>query len=250
MTSFAERVSLIRSRIEAAARRAGRSPESVQLVAVTKTHPASVIADAAQAGIFDIGENKVQEAIEKAGILASQGLRMPGAGRPAGMVEPGDIRLHLIGHLQTNKARHAVQVADLIHSVDSERLARELDVQCVKRERTRCDVLLQVNVSGEESKGGFTPDELPAALERILADCSRLQVEGFMTMAPFELEPEATRPHFRALAELAAAMGSRFAGHSRFSGRHLSMGMTNDFEVAIEEGATLVRIGSALFGIR
>lgn len=249
--SIAQRVAEIRARMAAAAARAGRSLDEVRLVAVTKTHPASVIPEAAAAGILDVGENKVQEALAKqAELRESAGLRSPGHGRRPGLPEPGDLRWHLIGHLQTNKARHAVAHFDLIHSVDSERLAQALDAQCRKQARLRCDVLLQVNVSGEETKGGFEPGELPEALERILSGCPALFVEGFMTMAPFELEPEQTRPHFRRLAELAARMRERFGGHERFSGRELSMGMTNDFEIAIEEGATLVRIGSALFGAR
>ncbi len=249
--SIADRIEQVRERIASAAGRAGRDPASVRLVAVTKTRSASDIREAAAAGALDIGENKVQEAVEKQESLAAEGVRCPGHGRTAGDDVPAEeIRWHLIGHLQTNKARFAVRAFDLIHSVDSEKLAAEIDAQCARLGRERCAVLLQVNVSGESTKGGFEPDALEGAAERILALCPRLEIQGFMTMAPFELAADATRPHFRRLAAAARDLSLRFSGEKRFSGADLSMGMTNDFEVAVEEGATLVRIGSALFGDR
>lgn len=230
---IAANIADVKARIAAAAQRAGRQPEDVTLVAVTKTYPAEYVAAAAHAGVTDMGENKVQEALPKITAISND-LSI-------------DVRWHLIGHLQTNKAKAAVENFDLIHSVDSIRLAKEINRHAQAAGRIM-PVLLQVNVSGEESKGGFEPGEVAANLQEILEGCEHLFIEGFMTMAPF-VEPEQARPSFRALRELRDSMLSKIS-HKRLGGRHLSMGMSNDFEVAVEEGATMVRVGSSLFGAR
>ncbi|MBX7246733.1 MAG: YggS family pyridoxal phosphate-dependent enzyme [Candidatus Sumerlaeaceae bacterium] len=231
------RLAEVRRRITAAAERAGRAVDSVTLIAVTKTHPAGVMREIATLGVGDVGENKVQEGVRKFEELYSDAAANS---RP---------RFHLIGHLQSNKARQAVQYFDLIHSVDSVRLAQELNRQAEKLQKT-CAVLLQVNVSGEETKSGLHPGNVEAALAEILSTCPALKIEGFMTMAPFVDDAEEARPCFRALRELAAGLREKAAARGQHVGSHLSMGMTNDFEVAIEEGATLVRVGTALFGER
>ena len=232
---IAQRVAVVRQRIADAASRAGRDPATVRLVAVTKTQPADAVAAAVAAGVTDIGENKVQEAVGKLTQL--------------GWTGPAPVRRHLIGHLQTNKAKLAVQYFDIIHSVDSARLARELNRHALAAGLT-CHILLEVNVSGEQSKFGLPPAGVAGVLAEVASECPALRVEGFMTMAPFEADPQATRPVFARLRELAAQWRADAACQGRYVGGELSMGMTNDFEVAIEEGATLVRIGTAIFGAR
>jgi len=215
----------VRRRMAAACARAGREPSEVRLVAVTKT----VTADAARAlvglGVQNLAENRVQEAARKQESLADL-----------------DIRWHMIGHLQTNKARDAVRMFDLIHSVDSERLAAALDRRAP--EGHKIPALVQVNVSGEESKFGVSATVAIDELRRI-ADFPAIRVQGLMTMAPFVDDAEQVRPLFVRLRRLAAEVTT--LGMPRVEMKHLSMGMTQDFEVAIEEGATLVRIGTALF---
>lgn len=221
-------VAAVRERIARAAARAGRSPASVTLVAVCKTFP-RVYADlVVAAGVPDIGENRVQEAREKYG-----------TGRPPGA------RLHLVGTLQSNKAKLAVELFDLIHSVDRLDLALLLNRLGERRGRA-IDALIEVNVSGEPSKHGFAPDELLAALPS-LAPLPYVHWRGLMTIAPLGSGAEGARPYFAQLAELRARC-EEIAGRDSFP--ELSMGMTDDFEVAIEEGATIVRIGRALFGPR
>jgi pyridoxal phosphate enzyme (YggS family) len=221
------RLALVRGRIARAAARAGRAPEAVTLIAVTKTMPAATVRAAALAGIGDVGENRVQEAQEKIGQL-------------------GDLQLrwHLVGHLQRNKARRAVGCFDAIHSIDTLELA-----QAVARFATeagkRVEAFVQVNVSGEASKSGFSPE----AFRRHAADLARLagvRWRGLMTMAPEGADPAALRALFAATRRLHEEARGRFgAGWDA-----LSMGMTDDFEIAIEEGATHVRIGRAIFGER
>lgn len=234
-----QRVARVRVRIAAAARRAGRSPAEITLVAVTKTHPAEAVAAALAAGVPDTGENRVQEAAEKVAQLASQ---------------RGAIRWHLIGHLQRNKARLAAELFDMIHSLDSLRLAEALSRHGDNRDAL--DVLLQVNVSGEASKEGFALPggaENRAALPAFLADVGRIvalpgiRVRGLMTVAPWGSDPEAARPAFRALRLLRDELAQ---GFPQADWSQLSMGMTDDFEVAIAEGATIVRVGRAIFGER
>lgn len=224
MESLRERYEQLQSRIERAALRAGRKREEVTLIAVTKVFPASAIRAACELGLRDFGENYVQELERK----------LPETRDLAGL------RFHLIGHLQSNKARRAVEAFNAIQTVDSARLARRLDeaLAALGPDRTM-QVMLEVKLSPEEAKSGADPDELPALVEAVRS-CPRLSLTGLMTMPPFSDQPEASRPYFRKLRELAAACNLP----------HLSMGMSQDFEVAIEEGATHVRIGTALFGPR
>jgi len=230
MVDIAANFQRVRERIAAAAERVGRDPAEITLVAVTKTHPPEVIRAAYEVGQRHFGENRVKEAAGKVGDL------------------PGDITWHMVGHLQSRKAALAVDLFDIVHSVDSVKLARRLDRFCAERGRTM-PVLVEVNVSGEASKYGF-PIADRDALEAVVAEMLTLphvRIEGLMTMAPIVADPEEARPMFRALRELRDSLATRF---SQVEWRHLSMGMTDDFEVAIEEGATMVRIGRAIFGPR
>lgn len=220
----------IRRRIAEAAFRAGRDPEGVQLVGVSKTHPVEAVRIAHQHGLYDFGESRVQEALPKLELLSEL--------RP--------IRWHFIGHLQTNKVKQVVGRFDLIHSVDSLKLAHELDRRARERSIVQ-SVLLEVNLSNETGKFGFRPRDVARSLEELSA-CSGLQVLGLMTMAPLSSNPEQVRPIFSDLRALAASLAACRVPHLQFD--QLSMGMTNDYQVAIEEGATIVRIGSALFGER
>lgn len=224
METIQERFSGVRDRIAKAARRAGRNPGEVELVAVSKKQSAELIREAVDAGQLLFGENRVQEAMVKIPSL------------------PGSLRWHLVGHLQSNKIRKALPLFELIHSVDSAELAGDID-RIAGEMGLFPRVLLEVNVSGEGSKHGFRPEQLERDLETLLA-LPRLQVEGFMTMAPLAPEAEAARPFFAGLRELRDRMAER-AG---IPFGILSMGMSGDFEVAVEEGATLVRVGSAIFG--
>jgi hypothetical protein len=208
----------VRSRIECAAARAGRRADQIILLAVTKIFPASAIQEAYAAGLRDFGENYVQEFEGKFAEVS----RLEGA------------RFHLIGHLQSNKARRAAEIFQVIETLDSAKLARRLD------EGGRpLEVMLEVKLSQEQAKSGAEPAEIPALIEA-LAGCPRLRLTGLMTMPPWSDDPEASRPWFRRLRELAEGHGLR----------HLSMGMSHDLEVAIEEGSTEVRVGTALFGPR
>jgi hypothetical protein len=218
--SVQDNLAVVRERIAAACRRAGRSPDEVTLVGVSKGFSAEAVAEACAAGLADLGENRVQEAAPKIQALAALGARP---------------RWHLVGHLQTNKAKTSAGLFAIIHSVDSVRLAEALD----RRASEPLPVLLEVNVAREPAKFGFAPDELPSANATIAA-FPHLAVRGLMTVAPLARDYEAVRPVFRELRGLRDALGLR----------ELSMGMTDDFEVAIEEGATLVRIGRAIFGAR
>ncbi|CAA9306436.1 MAG: UPF0001 protein YggS [uncultured Gemmatimonadetes bacterium] len=224
--SVAARVAEVRERVERARERAGRSGE-VTLVAVTKTHPADAVRAVLAAGVAHVGENRVQELEEKVGEV----------GRDA-------VGWHLIGHLQRNKAGKALPLFDLIHSLDSLRLAQALSAEAVKR-GIPARALVQVNASGEESKGGFEPAELVDALGKI-AELPGMRVEGLMTMAPFTDDQSVIRAAFRRTRELLDDAARQLPG----IGRQLSMGMSNDFEIAVEEGSTLVRVGSVLFGER
>ncbi len=222
----AENLRRVRERIAAAAARAGRDASDVRLVVVTKTHPVELIEEALAAGATEVGENRVQEALPKMEALAGR-----------------DVRFHLIGHLQSNKAKQAAQHFHVVHSVDSEKLARELDRHAAAAGR-RLEVLVQVNISGEDTKSGVEPWAVKALLGVIRENCPALECCGFMTMAPLSDDAEAARVHFRNLRLLSEKFEPPAARWE------LSMGMTSDFEVAIEEGATLVRIGSAIFGSR
>jgi pyridoxal phosphate enzyme (YggS family) len=197
--------------------------------------------NAIHAGLADLGENRVQEMVPKMEQVRSMGVLTPKGERP---------RFHMIGHLQTNKARHVVAAGvDLVHSVDSLDLARELSRRAIAANRVQ-DILIQVNISGEDTKHGAEPGAVAPLVEAILRDHSGVRIRGYMTMAPFEIEPEQTRPVFAGLRELAARLNAEFGGAPGYEATHLSMGMTNDWRQAVDEGATLVRIGSALFGPR
>lgn len=226
MPTPAENLEIVRSRIASAATRAGRNPTDVELVAISKTHPAGLVREVAEAGQELFGESRVQEALVKIPEL------------------PGRLRWHFIGHLQANKVRKALPLFELIHGVDTMEIARDID-RIAAELGLHPRVLLEVNVSGEGSKHGFTPEALERGLEELLA-LPRLQVEGFMTMAPLAPEAEASRPFFAALRTLR----DRLAAQAGIPFPTLSMGMSGDYEVAVEEGATLVRVGSAIFGGR
>ena len=216
----------IQDRIRAASARAGRDPQSVALLAVSKGQPPESVSALAGLGQALFGENRVQEA--KAKIEQC----------------PGRLRWHLIGHLQTNKARDAVRLFEMIQSVDSLHLAEEIN-RCADKAARTMPVLLEVNVAGESSKFGYNPEALLRELRGVNA-LPRLEIHGLMTIAPWTPEPEKVRPVFHRLRELKRQCEDTLGAPVQ----HLSMGMTGDFEVAIEEGATLVRIGTALFGER
>jgi PLP dependent protein len=227
---LAERLAAIRARIKAAAESFGRPADEVKLIAISKTHPASVIKRVIEFGAVDIGENRVQEAEDK----------IAEVGRDAAC-------WHLVGHLQANKARRAVNLFDVIHSLDSLDLARRLDRLCQEEGRESLRVLIQVDLGHEETKSGIEESELSHLVEGI-GPLRRLELTGLMTLPPFFDHAEQSRPFFRRLRELRDELADRgaFAGAKG----ELSMGMTNDFEVAIEEGSTMVRVGTAIFGER
>jgi hypothetical protein len=227
LEAMKERVREVKSRIEAAARRAGRDPAAVTLIGASKTVDPELVRAALAAGVEIFGENRVQEAERK--ISAAPGGRW-----------------HLIGHLQRNKARRAVELFEMIQSLDSVRLAEVLDR--IGQERGRpVDALVEVNLGGEATKSGFDPAELSFALDE-LAGRPGLRILGLMTIPPFFDDPTLSRPFFRRLRELAHEYSRRGLPGASFG--HLSMGMSGDYEVAVEEGATFVRIGTALFGGR
>ena len=218
----------IKKRVEAACQRAGRNPEEVTLIAVSKTKPVEMLREAYEAGARDFGENKVQEILAKKPKL------------------PEDIRWHMIGHLQTNKVRQIVGKTCLIHSVDSVRLAEEIHKESVKKGLVT-QILLEVNVAEEESKFGFHVEEVEDALKQI-QELSGVCVRGLMTIAPFVDNPEDNRPVFQKLNKLYVDMKTKNIDNDTMN--ILSMGMTGDFEVAVEEGATMVRVGTGIFGAR
>ena len=226
---IAERLQAVRDRIAAACARSGRATSEVTLVAVSKTHPAAAVREAFAAGVRDFGENRVQEAEGKAAELAD--------------LRAASLRWHLIGHLQANKAKKAGALFDLVHSVDDAALGARLDRSAAEAGRV-LPVLVQVDLAGEATKFGLEESSLLSTLES-LRGLGSLRVEGLMVLPPYSDDPEATRPFFRRLRALRDRAVS-----GGLCGRQLSMGMSHDFEVAIEEGATLVRVGTALFGAR
>ncbi|CAN5804626.1 YggS family pyridoxal phosphate-dependent enzyme [soil metagenome] len=225
-----ERLDKVREKIAAAARSSGREPNEVTLVAVSKTHPVAELREALGVGATDFGENRIQEAESK---IAALGNRPP--------------RWHLIGHLQANKARRAVKLFDVVHTLDSVSLADRLERACVEEERAELPVLIQVELSGETTKSGVPAAGL-SELVKSVNQCSRLRLQGLMTLPQFFEDAERVRPFFRYLRELRDQM--QLAGHFGDGRGELSMGMSHDFEVAIEEGATIVRVGTAIFGER
>ena len=228
VTDIVANINLIRQKIAIACARCGRDPHSVALMAVTKTVPAERILQAVNAGIILLGENYVQEAREKHDLLN------------------GRAQLHLIGHLQTNKAKYAVRLFDYVHSVDRWELAQELDRRA-KAASSKMNILIEVNVSGEQTKNGVPAGEAMELIRHIALQ-ENLSVRGLMTMAPYSDNPETSRPYFQALRGLRNDIA--LEGIPGILMEELSMGMTDDFEVAIEEGATIVRIGRAIFGAR
>lgn len=224
---FADNLKIIQDRISNAALRAGRSPDDVRLLAVSKTFGAGVVQEALNAGQWAFGENKIQEALDK---ISNVG---------------GDqAEWHFIGHLQKNKVKYIPGRFAMVHSIDSQALAEKLDAENLKH-GTVTPVLIQVNVSGEASKFGAAPESVEKILEE-LRECRGIRIEGLMTMPPYDPDPEKARPHFRSLRELRDSLH----GQTGLEMKHLSMGMSHDFEVAVEEGATWVRVGTALFGDR
>ena len=228
--TLGERFADVHNRIEAAARRSNRAPGEIALIAISKTHPAESLREGLKAGITDFGENRVQEAEGK--IIE--------VGRSAA-------RWHLVGHLQTNKAGRAVKLFDYVHSLDSIDLAERLDRLCVAEGRTELPVLIQIDLGGEQTKTGIDPRALPELLTA-LKGCQRLRLIGLMTLPPYFENPDCARPYFKTLRELRDELQTQ--GHFGERTGELSMGMSHDFEIAIEEGATMVRVGTAIFGER
>ncbi len=225
-TVIANNLERVRLKVSEAARASGRSAESVTVIAVSKTHPVEVIAQAVEAGQLLFGENKVQEGRAKIALL------------------PAKLRWHLVGHLQSNKVRLALSLFEMLHGLDSLDLLREV-ARIGAELGIYPKVLLQVNVAGESSKFGFSPEDLIRQIEAV-AGIERVQIDGLMTIPPLSPLPEQARPYFRRLRELRDRIEQEF----RLPLTHLSMGMSNDYQVAIEEGATMVRIGTAIFGAR
>ena len=219
MTDFAARYRRVLGRIQEAAARSGRDPASIRLIAVTKTVPAERIREAVDCGVRDVGENRLQEGLPKREALADP-----------------NVTWHFIGRLQTNKAKKVAEAFDWVQSVDRIELAQKLNQHL---EAKRLPVLIEVNLNAEETKSGADESQLPQLVDA-LAHCDRLELRGLMAIPPLLNDAEAVRPYFKKLRELAG----------RFGFKELSMGMSHDFEVAIEEGATMIRVGSALFGER
>ncbi|HQO09865.1 MAG TPA: YggS family pyridoxal phosphate-dependent enzyme [Clostridiales bacterium] len=222
----------VRSRIEKACRRAGKNSKDIFLISVCKTFPVSANLDAMNAGQYEFGENKLQELIRKRSYLYLSGDRKS--------------RWHMIGHLQTNKAKQAVVNADLFHCLDSTKLAEKLNEACVQLNKT-FDVLIQINSSGEETKSGIKPGELNLFLKE-LRQFKQLRILGLMSIGTFHENPEDSREEFKFMKEL-FDLAKKHNGYN-IDIKYLSMGMSGDFEVAIEEGANIIRVGTAIFGIR
>ena len=227
--SITQNIAEIRSRIAEAAKRSGRSPEDILLIAVTKLHEPDEIEEAIATGITDIAENKVQEIQKKYDQIASP------------------VRWHLIGHLQTNKVKYIIDKVVMIHSVDSLKLAEEIDKRAAAAGKTM-DVLLQVNAAHEESKFGLDPKDVPQVMQDILESCPNVRIRGLMHMAPWSEDPEEIRPYFKEVKDLFDTLSK--VEHPNADFKYLSMGMSHDFETAVEEGANIVRIGTSIFGER
>jgi pyridoxal phosphate enzyme (YggS family) len=224
-------LALVRAKIAAAYARVKRDPATVTLIGVTKSVDAATTQALIELGVRDIGENRQHDAAEK----------FPHVPALAGQDRP---RLHFIGPLQRNKVKRALETFDVIHSVDSMRLADEIEKRAIEIGRREAPVFVQVNIAREPQKQGFDPDEIHAALQQFAVKFERIKVQGLMCMAPLDRDPEKARPYFRRMRELAHVPINCGLGHELAA---LSMGMSGDFEVAIEEGATHVRVGTALF---
>lgn len=223
-----ENLAQVEENIQRACERAGRDRKEVTLIAVSKTKPVEMLREIYDAGIRVFGENKVQELVDKYEVL------------------PEDIKWQMIGHLQRNKVKYIIDRVDLIHSVDSIRLAETIDKEAEKKGIT-AKILIEVNVAKEDTKFGLVPEEVDDFIEQ-LANYKHIQVQGLMTIAPFVSDPEENRPIFARLRELSVDIGKKNVDNINMS--VLSMGMTNDYQVAIEEGATMVRVGTGIFGAR
>ena len=223
-----ENLENVEQKIQAACERSGRDRSEVTLIAVSKTKPAEMVQEAYDLGIRLFGENKVQEIMDKSEVL------------------PADIHWHMIGHMQRNKVKYIIDKVDLIHSVDSVRLAETIDKEAEKH-GVIANILIEVNVAKEESKFGIMPEEVPEFVEKI-AGFPHIRVKGLMTIAPFVENPEENRPIFAHLRKLSVDIAKKNIDNITMS--ILSMGMTNDYQVAIEEGATMVRVGTGIFGAR
>ena len=229
MTDIASSILQVQERIRRALERAGRPLDSARLLAVSKTFPVADIRLAHDAGLRAFGENRPQELAEKTPLL------------------PDDIEWHLIGHLQTNKVKYIIDKVCMIHSVDSLKLAEEIDKRAAQHGLTM-DILIQVNSAMEESKFGITTEETGAMIESILENCPNIRIRGLMCIAPFEDNPDDAREYFAEVKKLYDKYGR--LDNPRIDFKYLSMGMSNDFEVAIEEGSTLIRVGTSIFGVR
>lgn len=225
---ISENLVQVRKNIVKACERAGRDPDTVSLIAVSKTKPVAMLREAYDAGCRDFGENKVQEIMDKFPVMSSE------------------VRWHMIGHLQRNKVKYIVDKAALIHSVDSLRLAEEISREASKRQ-IRADILLEVNIAGESSKFGVLPQDTEN-LAREISALPSLQIKGLMTVAPFVENPEDNRQYFARLRQLSVDIGRKNIDNVNMN--VLSMGMTGDYMVAVEEGATIVRVGTGIFGER
>ena len=225
-----ENLKQVEENINAACQRAGRDPKEVTLIAVSKTKPVSMIEEAIDYGIKDFGENKVQEMCDKIEKISNK------------------LNWHMIGHLQRNKVKYIVDKACLIHSVDSLRLAQQIDSEA-KKENVICNILIEVNIAGEESKFGVSKDQVKELLEEI-KELTNVHVKGLMTIAPYVEDAEENRGYFREMNKLFIDMRQENADNDNIDMEILSMGMTGDYQVAIEEGATMVRVGTGIFGAR
>lgn len=228
-TDLRANLTAVQKKISEAAERAGRNADEIKLVAVSKTHPASVVNEAIAAGATVFGENRVKEADDKIAEIGRESAEW-----------------HLIGHLQSNKARRAIQLFDVIHSVDSLELATRLERICVEEDRSTLPVFVQMDLAGEDTKSGVGESDLPA-LVAYLRSCSRLRFDGLMVLPPYFDNAEDARPFFKRLREIRDELAMRGVFEN---GGGLSMGMSHDFEIAIEEAATVVRVGTAIFGGR
>ena len=228
MSAIAENIKKLEEEKAAAAGRVGRNPSEILLCAVTKTHPPAAINEAIDAGVTDIGENKVQEILDKYDKVKK-------------------VRWHMIGHLQTNKVKYIIDKVCMIHSVESLKLAREIDRRAA-RHGVNMDILLEVNTAADEAKYGVAPEDAESLIRQILEECPHVRIRGLMTIAPYVEDPEEVRPFFRETKQLYDKLSGIDHPHLDFT--CLSMGMSNDRVIAVEEGSTLIRVGSALFGAR